>query len=159
MVLHCDLSIASLSYVYRKAMALGLTNIYFLRIDYLNPPFLGSLPRVICIDTLIRGPEHERLLLRQLHQSLAPGGKAVVDFHNWWHNPIRRIGLLPDQFRHNTSYTRAGVEQLFREAGIAPVRYFPFHQEVDPDKPVTALLRHVIPPTRLVYRFANGAQP
>ena len=155
MVLHCDLSIASLSYVHRKATALGLTNIYLLRIDYLNPPFLASLPRVICIDTLIRGPEHERLVLRQLSRSLAPAGKAVVDFHNWWHNPFRRLGLLPDHFRHNRSYTKAEVDDLFRQAEIKSVSYSPFHQEGDPEKPFTDLLRHVIPPTRLVYQFTK----
>jgi SAM-dependent methyltransferase len=154
-VLHCDLSIASLSYVYRKATALGLTNIYLLRIDYLNPPFLASLPRAICIDTLIRGPEHERLVLRQLSKSLAPDGKAVVDFHNWWHNPLRRMGLLRDQFCSNTSYSKTEVDNLFRQAQIDRVSYSPFHQEVDPERPFTTLLRHVIPPTRLVYQFTK----
>lgn len=154
-VLHCDLSIASLSYVHRKATALGLTNVYSLRIDYLNPPFLDSLPCVICLDTLIRGPEHEQLVLRQLGRSLAPGGTAVVDFHNWWHNPVRRFGLLPDHFANNTSYRRAEVDDLFRQAEIDSVTYSPFHQEVNPDRPFTTLLRRVIPPTRLVYRFTK----
>lgn len=155
LVLHCDLSIASLSYVHRKATAMGLSNIYLLRIDYFNPPFLASLPSVICLDTLIRGPEHEGLVLRQLSRSLAPAGKAVVDFHNWWHNPLRKMGLLPDHFRNNRSYTKAEADELFRQAGIDALSYTPFYQEVDPGKPFTSLLRHVIPPTRLVYQFTK----
>jgi SAM-dependent methyltransferase len=156
MVLHCDLSMASLSYVHRKATELGLTNIYFLRIDYFNPPFLASLPGLICIDTLIRGPAHERLVLRQLTRSLIASGQAVVDFHNWWHNPVRKIGLLPDHFHHNRSYTKTEVAHLLRQAEIGSADYFPFHQEVDPQRPATELLRYLVPPTRLVYRFAKA---
>jgi SAM-dependent methyltransferase len=156
MVLHCDLSVASLSYVSRKAVALGLGNILFLRIDYLNPPFRASLPRVICMDTLIRGPKHEGLLLRQIDRALVPGGKAVVDFHNWWHNPLRQVGLLRDNWRENTSYRKSEVDELFRGVAIEPVRYAPFYQEIDPDRPVTTMLRHLIPPTRLVYQFTKS---
>jgi SAM-dependent methyltransferase len=155
LVLHCDLSVASLSYVERKATALGLSNVYLLRIDYFNPPFLNSLPRVICMDTLIRGAEHEGLVLRQLSRSLAPGGKAVVDFHNWWHNPLRRMGLLPNHFRENRSYWKPEADDLFRQVGIEAVSYAGFHQEADPERPFTNLLRHVIPPTRLVYQFTK----
>jgi len=38
-VLHCDLSVNSLNYACFKARSLGIRNVVFLRIDYLNPPF------------------------------------------------------------------------------------------------------------------------
>jgi SAM-dependent methyltransferase len=123
--------------------------------DYFSPPFQASVPRIICLDTLVRGPEHERLVLRQIKRALAPAGKAVVDFHNWWHNPLRRMGLLRDNFRNNTSYKKSEVDDLFRQVQIDAPNHSPFHQEVDPERPFTALLRYLIPPTRLVYQFAK----
>ena len=76
----------------------------FLRVDYLKLPFSQALDYVICLDTLIRGRDHERGLLASIRDALKPGGHAVLDFHNWWHNPLRRLGLLPQNFGGNTSY-------------------------------------------------------
>src|SRR5579885_887889 len=93
-VLHCDLSAVNLNYCRSKARARNLENIVFLRIDYFRPPFRASLDTVICLDTIIRGEEHDRLLLQSIIRSIRSDGIAVVDFHNWWHNPLRRMGLL-----------------------------------------------------------------
>lgn len=152
-VLHCDLSCESLLYASHKAQSLGIENIAFLRIDYLQPPFAGQLDCAICMDTLERGEEHERLLLGALRRSLRPGGIGVVDFHNWWHNPARRLGLLPQNFGNNRSYTRRETEALLHSCGIREFRYLPFHQEIDETGGASSMARAFLPPTRHVYVF------
>jgi SAM-dependent methyltransferase len=155
-VLHCDLSMSSLSYVYTKAEAMRLDNMFFLRIDYFHPPFFETLPSIICTDTLIRNPVHERMVLEQIYRSLEPTGKAVVDFHNWLHNPIRRIGFMHQNFRNNKSYRRFEIEDengLLQSAGIESFRYYPFHQEFDVEDHSFVILKHLIPPTRLFYQI------
>ena len=155
-VVHCDLSADSLAYAHRKAEGLGLRNILFVRMDYLRPPFRGTLNHVVCLDSLIRGEEHEKHLLRTIQAALRPGGAAVVDFHNWWHNPFRRLGLLRNNFGPNRSYAEGEVRRLLADVGIAAPRYFPFHQESAGNPILDELLRRVLPPTRLVYRFGDG---
>jgi len=158
-VLHCDLSISNLSYVWRKAREMGIWNIFFIRADYIALPFFHSLDRVLCLDTLIRGEAHETLLLASIERSLKPTGVAVVDFHNWWHNPLRRIGFLPENFRNNRSYRRSEAERLLSQAGIKQFVLHPFVQEFDGDDAVAARLSWLLPPTRLVYRIASSREP
>ncbi|MDD5369029.1 MAG: hypothetical protein PHQ40_08090 [Anaerolineaceae bacterium] len=154
-VLHCDLSVSSICYAYQRAKSLGLNNIFFLRIDYLCPPFRGSLPRIICLDTLIRGEEHERQLLRSIRNSLAPQGIAYGDFHNWWHNPLRRIGLLAQNFGENTSYTKRQLKNVLHEVGIENYRTYNYCQEVDQTNSMGRLVSTVLPPTRFVISFSD----
>jgi SAM-dependent methyltransferase len=155
-VIHCDLSVDSLTYARRKAASRGLRNILFLRMDYLRPAFRRSLECVACLDSLIRGKNHERLLLRAIRGSLAPGGSAVVDFHNWWHNPIRRLGLLRNNFGGNRSYREREIRGLLASAGISGFERFAFHQELSPDCPGGGVVRTLLPPTRWMYRFGAG---
>jgi SAM-dependent methyltransferase len=154
-VIHCDLSVDALSYCVSQAAKLGIDNIFFIRMDYFRPPFRKTLKRVICMDTLIRGQAHEKLLLESIRSSLGNGGVALVDFHNWWHNPLRRLGILRQNFGKNRSYSRNEAERLLKETGIHEFRYTPFHQEA-PQFPPPALLDLVLPPTRLMYRFGEG---
>lgn len=154
-VVHCDLSVNSLTYTHRKAAKLGVQNILFVRMDYLRPPFRRSLQRIICLDSLVRGDKHETRLLHAIQGSLGEGGKAIVDFHNWWHNPVRRLGLLTNNFGANRSYSRGEVKRLVASAGIANGDHIPFHQEIRRDFPLKSVLEHVLPPTRLMYRFGN----
>jgi hypothetical protein len=93
-------------------------------------PFNNTLQQIICTDTLIRGRLHEILLLNSLHNALSDGGQALVDFHNWWHNPLRRLGLMSQNFGHNMSYTRKTAEKIVLVAGISKWKYFPFRQEI-----------------------------
>jgi SAM-dependent methyltransferase len=155
-VLHCDLSIDNLSYASRKAKRLGIGNVFFLRIDYFWAPFHGSLDRVICFDTLIRGEDHELALLKSIRSTLQRDGRAVVDFHSWWHNPLRRLGLLPQNFGENRSYTRRGAEKILQAAGILQAESFAFHQELAHGSRARHLLVKALPSTRLVYRFRNS---
>ena len=152
-VLHCDLSAAAISYAYFRARKSGIRNMVFLRVDYLRPPFRHSLERVLCLDALIRGQAHETMLLTAIKESLAPSGVALVDFHNWWHNPLRRIGLLTDNFRANRSYTRRETEALLRAAGVSRYDYAAFHQEFDRTTKYGPLLAGLVPPTRFMYRL------
>ncbi len=154
LVLHCDLSVSNLSYARRRARRLGIHNILFIRCDYFSLPFRQTIDRILCLDTLIRGEEHDSALLVSIGRALTPSGQAVVDFHNWWHNPLRRLGLLPDNFHHNTSYSHGEASRLLRSIGIDNFSYFPFVQEVDHNLMgrAAALL---LPPTRLIYRFES----
>lgn len=155
-VLHCDLSAENLSYAVWKARKAGVGNVVFVRSDYFAPPFRSSLDVAICLDTLIRGAEHERKLLKSIVNSTSPDGIAVVDFHNWWHNPIRRLGLLPQNFGANRSYTRAEVQTLLRDCGIMRFDFHPFHQEIGEKWIGESLFKTILPPTRLLYLFRGA---
>jgi len=156
-VIHCDLSIGSMNYVYHKAKAQGINNIVFLRIDYFRTPFHHSLPLMLCCDTLIRGPVHERMLLDSIRKSLAPDGMALVDFHNWWHNPIRRMKLLKQNFPSQGSYSKRQLDTLLRDAGALEFECFPFFQEFEQSGIVGKIGSKILPATRLAYRIRAGA--
>lgn len=156
-VIHCDLCVDALRQARERARRANLANLLFVRMDYFRPPFRGSLPCVVCLDTLIRGPEHERALLRSIAGALRAGGMAVVDFHNWWHNPLRRLGLLPNNFGENRSYSGRELPALLSGAGISRYECFPFRQEADPRSPAGALLARALPPTRWMFRFTHAA--
>lgn len=156
-VIHCDLCVNSIHAARAAARRQGLDNILFVRMDYLRPPFRGSLPRILCLDTLARGQEHERALLRSIAAALDTDGVAVIDFHNWWHNPLRRLGLLPNNFGKNRSYRRRELAGVLSDADIPRYECFPFHQEVDPGSRFAGLLTHVLPPTRWMFRFHHAA--
>jgi SAM-dependent methyltransferase len=157
-VLHCDLSVDNLNYARRKAHSLGIRNIFFLRTDYFAPPFRHSLDRIVCMDTLISGEAHDAVLLANIARTLRPDGRAVVAFHNWWHNPLRRLGLLPENFHNNRSYRRPEAEQLLRQAGIEHYSFRRFFQEFHPDSRPSALLTSFLPPTQFLYRFGPARQ-
>ncbi len=153
-VLHCDLCADSLSYGLAQARRRNLDNVLFLRVDYLRLPFAPVLDRVLCLDTLIRGLDHERLLLAGLSRCLAPEGQALVDFHNWWHNPLRRLGLLPQNFHDCSSYTRRSVSRLLGSLGVKVLQHFGFVQEVNSAANLSRLAERLLPPARLVYALS-----
>jgi SAM-dependent methyltransferase len=147
-VIHCDLSARALSSTYNRASAAGLTNVYFLRLDYLALPFRGTLDVAICLDTLIRGPDHDELAYRRIAAALSPSGVGFVDFHNWWHNPLRRLGLLPDNFVDNRSYTRREVERIARSPAGVVSNLFPFYSEIKGNGLAARAARFALPATR-----------
>jgi SAM-dependent methyltransferase len=153
LVFHCDLSVTAVHYASAKATRLGLDNMVILRSDYFRPPFLNSIQHLTCLDSLIRGPWHDVRLLANIRKALAPGGSAVVDFHNWWHNPLRRLGLLPENFGKNCSYTRREVLQLLDQAGIDEFVIRTFVQEADPRRLAAKALRRLMPATRFMVRL------
>jgi SAM-dependent methyltransferase len=157
-VFHCDLSMDALAYASVKARASHLENIVFVHADYFQPPFRNSIDHLVCLDTLIRGPWHETRLLQSLQSVLTSHGAAVVDFHNWWHNPLRRLGILPDNFVGNKSYTHKELRGLLANSGIREFQTRPFVQEVDARGGPGKVLARFIPPTRLMVRLA-GASP
>jgi len=150
---HCDLSLAAVRYASTAAKRLGVDNLVVVRADYFRPPFRNSVQRMTCLDTLIRGPWHELRLLASIRQALAPGGAALVDFHNWWHNPLRRMGLLRQNFGTNRSYTRREVLSLLEQAGIEEFELGAFFQEGDFRR--WPILRSLVPATRFVVRFTR----
>jgi len=156
-VFHCDLSMDALAYASAKARASHVENIIFVHADYFQPPFRNSVDHLTCLDTLIRGPWHETRLLRSIQGVLSSSGTAVVDFHNWWHNPIRRLGLLRNNFGPNRSYSKSETARLLASARIAQPQCFPFHQEIDPSSPLRSTVERMLPSTRWMYRF--GCDP
>ena len=158
LVFHCDLSIAAVRYASAKAARMGLDNMVIVHADYFRPPFRNSIQRLTCVDTLIRGPWHEAQLLASIRQSLAPGGSAVVDFHNWWHNPLRRLGLLRQNFGENRSYSKREVLQLLKQAGFDELAMTGFIQEADPQRLSARVLRRVLPATRFMVRLTSPAR-
>jgi SAM-dependent methyltransferase len=157
-VLHCDLSVDSLNYAIRKSAQMGISNVLFLRVDYFRLPFIHSLDRVLCFDTLIRGNDHEKALLQNIRKALRPQGEAIVDFHNWWHNPLRRLGLLRQNFGENRSYARDEAEALLRDSGITQWEFVRFCQEFDPENPIQQALSRLIPATRLMFEFSGSIE-
>ena len=154
-VLHCDLSVDSLQYALRRCRQMGIGNVFFLRVDYFALPFCRSLDRILCLDSLARGKDHEQAVLRQIQGALDPDGRAIVDFHHWWHNPLRRLGLLPQNFGQNRSYTRRQSETLLRESGIKKWKLIRFYQEFEPTEPRHKRLALVLPATRLMYEIES----
>jgi ubiquinone/menaquinone biosynthesis C-methylase UbiE len=155
-VLHCDLSVDALRYASGRFRRMGLENVFFLRVDYFALPFSRSIDRLLCLDTLIRGKDHEKALLKQIQRAISAQGRAIIDFHHWWHNPLRRLGLLRQNFGNNFSYARSGAEGLMRECGIEDWRLVRFHQELEPAGSFDKRLSWMLPATRLVYEFGAG---
>jgi len=156
LVFHCDLSVQNLNYSRRKARSLGIQNIFFLRADYFALPFQQSLDRILCTDTLIRGEEHDRMLLSVIARSLKPSGCAVIDLHNWWHNPLRRLGVLPENFFQNRSYSNREARILLKLAGVHRYEVFSFHQEFESGRIEWPLLAQFLPATRFLFRFGSS---
>jgi hypothetical protein len=132
---------------------MGLENVFFLRVDYFALPFSRSIDRLLCLDSLIRGKDHEKALLNQIQKAISGQGRAIIDFHHWWHNPLRRLGLLRQNFGNNRSYARSGAEGMMRECGIEDWRLVRFYQELEPAGPFGKSLSWMLPATRLVYEF------
>lgn len=158
LVLHCDLSVDSIGFAWRRARELRQNNLLFLRMDYFRPPFRGVVDRLVCLDTLIRGEEHERMLLALIGRSLVSDWIAVIDFHHWWHNPLRRIGILRDNFKGNRSCTRSSLRCFLEHAGIGQFERLRFVPEAHPSTPLGKLVARMIPATRFIYRMPAWEQ-
>jgi ubiquinone/menaquinone biosynthesis C-methylase UbiE len=158
LVLHCDLSVNNLSYARRKAQSMGVWNVFFVRADYFAPPFRNSLDRILCMDTLVRGEAHESLLLANIARSLNGDGFALVDFHNWWHNPLRRLGVLRNNFGRNRSYTERELNNLLASGHLVRSGFFPFVQELKGNGAGRKVFRKILPATRFVLRIQGTAE-
>jgi hypothetical protein len=152
-VLHCDLSPASITYTKRRADETGVKNILFCRVDYFSLP-IRSVDRVICMDTLIRGAQHEEILMNAIVSALSPIGVGGVDFHNWWHNPIRRMGLLPQNFPNNGVYSKREAHSIVGRSGLGQCEYFRYDESCGNPASLTRFLRWMLPPSRHTFRVA-----
>ena len=127
------------------------------RADYFALPLRGTADVIVATDSLIRGVAHEVAALEAIHLALRDSGFAVVDFHNWLHNPLRRLGLLPDNFTDNRSYFRWEVRPLLRAAGLEVVMDQSYRQEED-QSAVRRLLAPLVPPTRFLVVVRKARQ-
>lgn len=117
--------------------------------DYFALPLRGSVDVVVCTDTLIRSREHELAVLTAIKAALKPDGTAIVDFHNWMHNPLRRVGLLRNNFAGNRSYLRHEIGRMLHEVGLRAHSVLSYRQEEDRGG-WQRLLAPVVPPTRFL---------
>lgn len=148
-VFHCDLSIESMLYTKKKADKLNINNIIFVRTDYTRPPFNASLDLIFCGDSLIYSPFHEGLVLNGMKQSLKEGGYAIFDFHNWWHNPLRRLGLMKNPFGECYSYSKKQTDEFVSHQ--FPVHtYHKYYQEF-PNGQRASIIPRFFPGTRHTY--------
>lgn len=111
---HCELDVESIQGAYCRGDG---RNIFFIRTPYLKLPFCSDVfDYVICTDTLIRGKEHEIMLLKEIKRILKNGGRAIVDFHN------RR---LFDRTRSISLYNQKEIAALMIEANIEKYEIYP----------------------------------
>ena len=152
-VLHCDLSGQSISYAKRRADQAGVKNILFCRVDYFSLPF-RTIDRIICMDTLIKGPQHEKMLMQSIAATLSPSGVATADFHNWWHNPIRRLGLLPQNFYNRGSYSKREAHDIVDRSELGQCEYFRYDKNRNDPSSLTRFLGRILPASRHTFRLA-----
>lgn len=148
-VFHCDLSIESLLFAKKRAEAQHIDNLIFIRADYTKPPFNSTLDLIICGDTLIYSPYHEGLLLNGMQQSLKEDGQAIFDFHNWWHNPLKQIGIMKTEFGFCYSYSKKETDG-FVNRYFSSFKYWPYYQEFSTGRP-GPLVPGFFPSTRHCY--------
>ncbi|MFA5743033.1 MAG: methyltransferase domain-containing protein [Candidatus Paceibacterota bacterium] len=80
---HCEAEDQSLLNAKTRAVDCKRENIVFVRGNYLKLPVPDDFFNVaICTDTLIRGRNHEKELLKEIYRALKKGGMGIVDFHN-----------------------------------------------------------------------------
>jgi SAM-dependent methyltransferase len=119
------------------------------RADYFALPLRGTADVIVATDSLIRGMAHEMAALEAIRLALRDDGFAVVDFHNWLHNPLRRLGVLPDNFVGNRSYFHWEVRPLLRAVGLEVLMEQSYRQEEDQSL-VRRLVAPLVPPTRFI---------
>ena len=126
LALHLDLDVASINQARRAGAGRGMKNVLFVRADYLALPLAaGGVDALLCVDTVERGPAHDRALVGELGRVLRAGGALCVDFHN------RRPGLTAvDESHAIFSYRRDEVSSLIAGAGLtveelAPLGFLP----------------------------------
>jgi SAM-dependent methyltransferase len=113
-MIHCELDADSIQTAFRRSDG---GNGIFIRTPYNKLPFhADAFDTVICTDTLIRGWDHERVLLGEINRILKPGGKAVVDFHN---NRLQINGDI-------CLYSRRKIQALLASANIMNYDIYPF---------------------------------
>jgi SAM-dependent methyltransferase len=127
-VIHCELHVPSLVRAIKDVES--KSNVLFVRSDYLALPIAdASADAVICIDTLERGPEHEKALLREISRIMKPSGVAIVDFHNdrlrWAREKSKDVMFYElSRFKsllHEVGFSGYSVEPL----GYVPMRFVP----------------------------------
>lgn len=145
--IHADLDPQSIGYAVQGGHA--APSLLVVRADYFALPLRHTADVVVATDSLIRGVEHELAALRAIRLALKDEGFAVVDFHNWLHNPLRRLGFLPDNFAGNRSYLFWGVRSLLRRAGLTLVEHVAYRQEED-QTGLRRVLAPLLPATRFL---------
>lgn len=154
LALHLDLDVASINQVHRAARERGLDRVVFVRCDYLNLPLArGSVDAALCLDTLLRGPAHDPLLVRRISDALSSNGIAVMDVHH--HRP--GLGALERSSGAHT-YSRAEFDALMQAEGLTadawePLGFLPALLAGIPWlQGVDRILRGVLPPIRWLAR-------
>lgn len=82
-VIHCDISLEYLQSAQKRIMASQFNNIWFVRADYLRPPFKKkSIDLFISTDSFIYyGVQYDVKVMKQLIRQLAKKGTIIFDVH------------------------------------------------------------------------------
>ena len=93
-VLHCDIDGNGLVSAKARADILGITNIIFIRCDYLQLPFAKDICDVaLLIDSLeYYGPVRDKKVINNIYGILANKGLAAFDFHR--KRPMKQNNVL-----------------------------------------------------------------
>jgi len=157
LVFHCDLSVNDLNYSIIRAWEHGLKNVVFIRCDYLQLPFQrDSLDIVLCLDALVRGWEHEKIILKNIHAVLKNNGIAIADFHS-----IRPAYLRAFINEPIFSYSKEEIRSLADEVGIFDWEVFEFGGLPSALTPINSLfllnpiIRPLTGPTRYILKLVK----
>jgi ubiquinone/menaquinone biosynthesis C-methylase UbiE/uncharacterized protein YbaR (Trm112 family) len=144
---HCDLDTRNLNYVFHRFKELSISNVFFVRCDYLQPPFQPEVfDTVFCMDTLIRGSFHDTLLLKNLLKLTQKGGLIICDFHNPCHNPLNVV-ISRGFVSQNKSYSYKELRRFLRSLDINNYSRFKFVQEVKLSNPLYPLFQRIFSPS------------
>lgn len=102
LVIHCDLNLEAIKFAREKAEKQNLSNIIFIRCDYMFLPFQNdSLPCVTCIDVLERGQEHDFKVIKQISLKLRKNGIFIADFHSKERTRLTHVENFGDRYSKN----------------------------------------------------------
>jgi SAM-dependent methyltransferase len=157
-VIYADLSVRGLNYAISSLSRRGVGNVAFVRADLLQSPFAGSATNVVCLDTLEYGRAQMEEGLAAIRTTLESRGLAVVDFHNWWRNPVRRLGLLPANFPAGGSVSRREAEQMLISHWLTPVAYEGWRGASVRGSVLRRILAKTLAPVRHIFVVRRGCE-
>lgn len=153
MCVFCDISVDSVVYLTKRALAEKKSNVIIVRADYASPPFKTEVfDLCLCQDTLIYGYSHETNLLQTLHKITLKNGCAIIDFsnkyhHGFWHKP------------YTYRYSRKQMNNILQNSGFQIEECLPLYYELSNDLDevniTSKIAKLVLPPTRYIYKIVK----
>ncbi len=120
-VFFCDINLEYLHYAKKLFKGNGITNVIFIRLDYLQLPFKSkTLDTVLSTDSLIYyGYESDKKVIQSAKSKLKSGGKFIFDLHSKkFYAPAKRI----------FEYSKMNIQELkqtFKNLNVLPLGRVP----------------------------------